>query len=221
MKNIIETKKEKLQIAAFGYGMFLVVFASLVFFLSGSFLHLMLIWNICLAFVPLYISTKLSKKKSTMNILLWIIWLLFIPNTFYMITDVIHLQQISFIELSNPYEYTYIKDISIWLELVNILLCVSTGVIFGMMSMQNVKKVIKGKSYMLLLPFISIASGIAIYIGRFLRFNSWDILQPISLLQRLYANMDFFAIQYILLFSGIIFFINIGYYVLKHYIYID
>ena len=74
-----------------------IFFSFAIFYHTGKFIHLMLIWNIFLSYLPLYISKKLSKKKSIGNILLWLVWLLFIPNTFYMITDFIHIQQIQFI----------------------------------------------------------------------------------------------------------------------------
>ncbi len=193
----------------------LVFFSFAIFYHTGKFIHLMLIWNIFLSYLPLYISKKLSKKKSIGNILLWLVWLLFIPNTFYMITDFIHIQQIQFITSDSPYHFTWVQNIDIWLELINISLCILMGVAMGIKSMDNIHKVIGNKSYFLLLPIISLMIGFAIYIGRFLRFNSWDIIQPFTLLQKLTSSLDVFAIQFILLFAILILFMNLLYYFIK------
>lgn len=194
----------------------LVFFSFSIFYQTGKFIHIMLIWNIFLSYLPLYISKKLSKKKSVGNILLWLVWLLFIPNTFYMITDFIHIQQIRFITSDSPYHFTWVQNIDIWLELINISLCILMGVAMGIKSMDNIHKVIGNKSYLLLLPIISLMIGFAIYIGRFLRFNSWDIIQPFTLLQKLTSSLDVFAIQFILLFAILILFINLLYYFIKN-----
>ena len=44
-------------------------------------------------------------------------------------------------------------------------------------------------------------SGIAIYIGRFLRFNTWDIFRPFTLLKNVIQSFDLFAFQFIILFT--------------------
>src|SRR5688500_18684916 len=54
-------------------------------------------WNLFLAFVPLYISGKLTSKPAWIEDLhqfipIFLAWLLFIPNSFYILTDLFHLE---------------------------------------------------------------------------------------------------------------------------------
>src|SRR3954465_15679099 len=62
---------------------------------TGRPLYLSMIWNLFLAFIPYAVSRVLSSRKlhlgSGVMILGAIVWLLFIPNSFYIITDLFHL----------------------------------------------------------------------------------------------------------------------------------
>ena len=53
--------------------------------------------------------------------------------------------------------------------------------------------------------------GFGMYIGRFLRLNSWDILHPLALLRRVWASMDTFQLQVTLLFTGAVFLLWLAY----------
>lgn len=199
-----------------GWILALVIFCLSMFYVTGKFIHIMLLWNIFLSYIPFYVSKKLSKKKSLRTLLLWIIWLLFIPNAFYMITDFVHIQQIGFIEVFSPYQSTWIKNITMWLELSNISICILTGIAFGVMSMEHIHDVLGRKLYRILLPIFAIINGFAIFMGRFLRLNSWDILHPMSLFQKLFSNLDAFAIEFTLLIAIFFLFVNVGYFLIKH-----
>jgi len=99
-------------------------------------------------------------------------WLLFLPNAPYIFTDVIHLYSPSFGHF--------------WLDLVLVLLCALTGLVLGFVSlflMQSVIRRLLGQAASWL--FIAVAAGLSgfgIYLGRFLRFNSWDVVvKPFAL----------------------------------------
>ena len=53
--------------------------------------------------------------------------------------------------------------------------------------------------------------GFGMYIGRFLRLNSWDILHPLALLRRVWASMGAFQLQVTLLFAGAVFLLWLAY----------
>ena len=68
--------------------------------LTHSIYLFFLVWNLFLAFVPYffisYLKSKISLQKSKIKALsLLFVWLLFLPNSFYLITDFIHLSQSS------------------------------------------------------------------------------------------------------------------------------
>src|SRR5688572_238990 len=68
-------------------------------FITGSLVYIFLPWNLFLAFVPYWVTggmistAGIAKKKFTL-ILGLSVWLLFIPNSFYIITDLVHFARI-------------------------------------------------------------------------------------------------------------------------------
>jgi uncharacterized membrane protein len=144
---------------------------------TGYVTYLFMPWNLFLAFVPYAISEWLSgnipvleHKWKRMGVLL--LWLLFIPNSFYIITDLFHLDEFD----SAPK----------WFDLLLIFSFAWNGLLFGILSVKRTElilQVISGRKFSLL--FISAVmwlNAFGIYIGRYLRYNSWDIIaRPFSL----------------------------------------
>lgn len=136
---------------------------------KDSFVYIL--WNIFLAFVPFIISSFLLfyyKEKKVNHILLimgMFLWLIFIPNAPYIITDFVHLGEIRFIPI-----------------LFDILLIFSSatlGLILGANSMFHIEQIFnlkysKTKTSIIMMIIILLIS-FGLYLGRFLRFNSWDI----------------------------------------------
>jgi len=93
-------------------------------------------------------------------------WLLFFPNAPYIFTDLIH--------LTNRYFAHF------WVDLMLILLCALTGLVLGFVSlylMQSVVARMFGRVASWL--FIAVVAGLSsfgVYLGRFVRVNSWDIV---------------------------------------------
>ena len=184
---------------------------SLVYAICGVFLDDMgvplqlkwLYWNLILSFLPLIFSIPVALGFSSKKCF-WIIlvlpflglWLLFLPNSTYMITDLIHLDSSSIVN----WNYTYNPDIKAWLALIYVAAGIVLGVVSGLVSTQWIYRNTPLIRHPILkyglMIILSLLVGYVVYIGRFLRFNSWDILRPRTLLKALYHDLDRFAVVF-------------------------
>lgn len=101
-------------------------------------------------------------------------WLLFFPNAPYIITDVLHFYQ-------RP-------GVPLWYDLILVISAAWNGMMAGFISLTQVdeftSKHINSKWRVAVTSIFLFAASIGIYLGRFLRFNSWDVVsRPLSLLQ--------------------------------------
>jgi uncharacterized membrane protein len=146
--------------------------------LARSGLHSYLIWNLALAWLPLFFALILSHQDERRARLITLIpaglaWLLFFPNAPYICTDLVH--------LSPSWQRTF------WPDLVLILLFALLGLIVGFLSLYLIQRIvarrcgpITGWSFAAVMTTLC---GPAIYLGRFHRWNSWDVLlNPFDLL---------------------------------------
>lgn len=162
-------------ISLFALGLY---FARAVY--TQSWFFLFLEWNLFLAWVPLFLSaflTKSKKKVTFPQILILLVWLLFVPNSLYIITDFIHLWP----------KY----GVPIWFDLIMILSFALAGLLNGFYSINIVQRFleshIKSKyATHMIIVFVFILSSFGIYLGRFERLNSWDVLlNPTELINSL------------------------------------
>ena len=137
-----------------------------------------LIWNLFLAWLPMLFALLACEKYQRSSGRDWQFlglagaWLIFFPNAPYIFTDLIHLT-------TRFYNH-------FWVDLTLILLCALTGLVLGFVSlylMQSVVERMLGRpASWLFIAAVAALSGFGIYLGRFMRFNSWDILfRPIQL----------------------------------------
>lgn len=143
--------------------------------LNKSFFYLFLVWNIFLAIVPYVITMYLSNVKlNKLKLAFWFcIWLLFLPNAPYIITDLLHLR------VSTTH--------ALWLDILVILSFALTGLFLFYLSLNDMKilisqhfKKIPIKTLSLCIIFLC---GFGVYLGRFLRYNSWEIISnPMQLI---------------------------------------
>jgi uncharacterized membrane protein len=132
--------------------------------------YFFLIWNLFLATMPLFLSSllKTAVKENRSKYVLWmlgVLWLLFFPNAPYVLTDFVHFNN------SNA-QYMVLDFITLgYFSILSFLL--------GIISLLDVSEVLsKWMSKALVnLSVVSICllAGIGIYLGRDLRFNSWDV----------------------------------------------
>lgn len=142
--------------------------------LTRNILFIFLPWNLILAWVPLWLAMQLKEDTKQPQLILYLaLWLLFFPNAPYIITDFVHLRP-------RP-------DFPFWFDAMLLFSFAFTGLLLGIISALIVFKKMKGlfaawkaSGFMIL---AMILSGYGMYIGRFLRYNSWDLLtDPIQIL---------------------------------------
>ncbi len=145
--------------------------------ITESLFYLFLVWNLFLAGVPFAITQlfKWSDKLRSWKIVGFLgfgAWLLFLPNSPYIITDLVHLHSD--------------RSSLVWLDLFLVFVFAFNGLLLGLLSMLDMFSLISqryGQSVAKYTLFkVCLLSGYGIYLGRFLRFNSWDITtKPASL----------------------------------------
>ena len=138
---------------------------------TGSGYYLFLLGNLFLASVPLFFSTALRiathlRLHWTMRLAVFCLWLLFLPNAPYILTDILHLTRAS--------------HAPAWYDLALLLSCSGTGLLLGYLSLIDVHAIVArsfSPAWGWIFAMVSLVlSGFAIYLGRFLRWNSWDVL---------------------------------------------
>jgi uncharacterized membrane protein len=139
---------------------------------SDSSRYLFLIWNLTLAAIPLLLSLWLVKgvqKNGWLKpkeLILTAMWLLFLPNSFYIVTDFIHLRE------------TF--EVSLLFDGLMILAFVLSGLAMGFVSVylvhrQLLSRISSRRAWGIIMA-VFVVSSFAIYLGRFSRWNTWDIL---------------------------------------------
>ncbi len=143
-----------------------------------------LLWNLLLATIPLLISKQIAgsnwqEKSKFIRYSALLFWILFLPNSPYIITDLMHL------DTSKP---------TLWVDLLMLFVFALNGVLLGTLSMMDVFAYLQKRNHPILangiLFGVSLLSGYGIFLGRFLRFNSWDIIvRPQFLLECIFKSL--------------------------------
>ena len=134
-----------------------------------------LAWNLFLAWIPVAAAVAvydLHRRGVGLSRLLPLaaLWLLFLPNAPYLLTDLIHLGS---------------RDAPLWFDLVLFSAFAWTGAFLGFLSIYLMQVVVR-RAHGALLGWALVggsllASGFGIYLGRSLRWNSWDFVTSPSL----------------------------------------
>ncbi len=147
---------------------------------SGSSDFSGLIWNLFLAWIPfalavaVYDGWRRKRARGTL-VVLGALWLLFFPNAPYIVTDFVQLERTA--------------DAPYWYDAVTVSAFAWTGVLLGFASLFLVQTVVRqwrGVVAGWVFAAVALALGsLGIYLGRFLRLNSWDALEHPSVLPRI------------------------------------
>jgi uncharacterized membrane protein len=164
-------------------GIFVLLFAASVICVSlvaarvayshtGGYINL--VWNLFLAWIPFvlaYLAYMLSWQQKIMYVAMAafaFLWLIFFPNAPYILTDLQHLGQGS-------------ATVPIWYDVIVLIWFSWTGMLLGIVSLSLMQEIIKrqigrwaGWAFVVI---VSGMTGIGLYLGRFARLNSWDLLQ--------------------------------------------
>ncbi len=149
---------------------------------TGQFAYLFLVWNLFLAWLPFLLAlTVVMLRQSKLALgAFGMLWLIFFPNTTYLVTDLIHLHHTDFIP--------------VWYDAIMLFAFALTGLMLGLLSLYFVHAVVQihfgaivGWAFV---GITAVLGGVGVYIGRFLRWNSWDVFtNPITLFNDITFNL--------------------------------
>jgi uncharacterized membrane protein len=146
---------------------------------AENFRYWFMLWNLILAWIAPLLAWYLTRRLLTgrwrhwSNIVLTVLWLGFLPNSFYMVSDLIHVQQTG--------------EVSIIFDAVLFTSFIFNGFVAGflgaiMVHRELLRRLSSMKSYTVMAGAFFLSSY-AIYLGRILRWNTWDaILHPSGLI---------------------------------------
>ncbi len=142
---------------------------------SGSTNYLFLVWNLFLAWVPYAVSIVLSSntfRQKWKQVVLFFTWLLFFPNALYIVTDIIHVQESTLVP--------------IWYDAILLFAAFFAGLALAFASIIQVECFLLQYFTLKKMPFIIFSllfiGSFGVYLGRFQRWNSWDVLHnPLAL----------------------------------------
>lgn len=145
---------------------------------TGSPYFFYLVYNLALALIPLLLSTVAVRLNGAglWRFGVWGAWLLFFPNAPYLVTDLIHLRP-------RP-------EVPFWFDWLMLVSFSGTGILIGYVSLAQVhrslaRRLSPGMVVGLLWGILGL-TAFGIYLGRFPRWNSWDLLtRPTEMLHYL------------------------------------
>lgn len=149
--------------------------------LTGSYEYTFMRWNLVLAWLPMsFALITLGAYRRRLSAPIWmssgLLWLLFLPNAPYLVTDFIHLR--------NSW-----ASAPLWFDVLMFASFGLTGLGLGYASLYFVHGVISERFGALagwsLIVTVFVLSSIGIYLGRILRLNSWDAFTRPDILARI------------------------------------
>lgn len=202
----------------------------LIFFISYSlwiilfndFNQAFMIWNLMLAYFAYILANCIYKNyvkeegkniSKVKSIVLWLGWILFYPNAPYMATDLMHLSNSKFYikavdPISNNVIYKFSTDLLMWKRFFTLFVGSMLGIALSAIILNKIHHVFINKfgarKAWVLIIIINYISGFAIFLGRFSRYNSWDlILKPYNIIRIITEEVHYNGIMFTIMFGTI------------------
>lgn len=162
---------------------------------TGDLYYGFLLWNLFLAVMPLLISNIIFRFDLRIGLRFYLLiglWLLFLPNAPYIVTDLVHL--------------VYRPPVPFWYDMLLVLLSALNGLVFGFISLSQIEDILRKKQRAKYIELFRISMMVAmsygVYLGRYLRFNSWDaFVDPLHLAKQMLFSIDTGTIAFVGTFS--------------------
>ncbi len=139
---------------------------------SGVYRYWFLLWNLFLGALPvLFIwawrrNLRLRPVGHWTSLLLLVLWLGFLPNSFYLLSDFIHLY--------------YTPESTLLYDTVLLASFAANGLIFGFASLlivhREALRQLRARWIHIVITMVLALCSFAIHLGRDLRWNTWDVL---------------------------------------------
>lgn len=147
----------------------------------------MLGWNLFLAWIPLVLALSLREFRESRQLpngALWsglALWLLFLPNSPYIITDLFHVR--------------HVPEETLWFDTMMFFMCALSGLLAGLYSQLLVHRILaqrlgRTQTWVVMIGCLALTS-FGVYLGRYIRLNSWDLFTDPLELARLVAQSLF------------------------------
>src|SRR5215218_4936376 len=151
---------------------------------TGDSYYRFLAWNLLLAWIPLVLAiVAYARARGGIDVFVWLLlvpWLLFFPNAPYLLTDFIHLGE---------------GPAPLWYDALMLSAFAWTGLLLGFASLYLVQMILRGTfgavvSWLGVIVALGLAS-LGVYVGRFIRLNSWDaLLHPIRVAEIVHEQLS-------------------------------
>ncbi len=154
---------------------FILLLISFRILYSGTLRYITMAWNIFLAWLPYALSCyfiEYRQKEKWKQLFLFSSWLLFFPNALYIVTDLVHLQD----DTNMPW----------WYDTMLVFCSSFLGIVLAFVSLNKTEHylatVFRKRIVTILTAAILFISSFGVYLGRFHRWNSWDVINnPVAL----------------------------------------
>ncbi|RAJ03963.1 putative membrane protein [Chitinophaga skermanii] len=147
--------------------------------LTGQTAFLGMVWNLFLAYIPFFLSNGLMKMERVRNsnfllMLCTLAWVFFLPNAPYMLTDFLH--------------FSTDASVPAWMDIILFFSFSYAGLMLCFISIKEIESGLRKRfatwQVFVFVEMMMILCAIGVYIGRYIRFNSWDvIMQPFELVE--------------------------------------